>query len=895
MKYGIRSIGAIASVCLGCVLFTGQSFPVMAVTDSVREKTITVNEETVKNEEKDFKLTKSTVNLFIGGSTGTKKNGSKAPKARFINIGKYIEGFDGAKYDIKLKSSDKSIASVSSKKDRIYPKKIGQTEVLVSIKNVKTGKIVYRTVVTVNVKKNATVNDLVIDGISDGDYFDCNESVPVTLPAVNDTDIRVLTCEDESVVIKPMKLKNTFMVSFTEPGVFKLKAASYQSESFRGYTAEKYVTVIADKAETEVYQTATDSFKIKGGCVFFDMLPEDVEVYTLVHNTKAFFSSIEKLTVKDDEAEIKMFKNFTPGTEYFVECDGELTSFVAANTGRENIESFSIENTTVQAGKLLPLKIHYYNASGVDITDAVAAELKNYFTFIIDTADTSKGFFSNSGEIYMMDPKLSMKARIKLTIPNEFGSMLDGKKIEKEYTFTSVEAEVPKYTGNFVYSFTGDTDKYLTVNDSTEHILALEDKAYMEALFEFSDGTYRSLNESGVTKVISSDPSVLMVGAKDSNGVYSLITNEVGTAYLLLYAGDEVMEVIPASVSEKRKPTTLHTELSKAKLNTNLYAGDYIILKADVFDQYGKNVEANDFVIEQPEDNIKSMGQVLFGSFSAGRLVINGWDVVNGSNGGYIRATVKSCGLSENIAFSVKDIACDYEKLSEYDYHIKLDGNQYLDTCVLRGKSVPESAFISVVAESDGYFVSEGLGEIFSEKPTMIKKAYEYGIGQGETFYGILVERTDYITGKTETVSSDPCIIPSYMDLEIAPLTYGAKLPEGEYSFTLYLVTGGDPVSQLDIRDKVFINVFDSELEIEAQQLAEEAVVPENTGWEKNIKNYFKFSLDGTDITDCITKVDCNISSNKEVYIKTVTFKIPNTVYGDYERTIELGRLVFMK
>ena len=177
----------------------------------------------------------------------------------------------------------------------------------------------------------------------------------------------------------------------------------------------------------------------------------------------------------------------------------------------------------------------------------------------------------------------------------------------------------------------------------------------------------------------------------------------------------------------------------------------------------------------------------------------------------------------------------------------------------------------------------------------MIKKAYEYGIGQGQTFYGILVERTDYITGKTETVSSDPCIIPSYMDLEIAPLTYGAKLPEGEYSFTLYLVTGGDPVSQLDIRDRVFINVFDSELEIEAQQLAEEAVVPENTGWEKNIKNYFKFSLDGTDITDCITKVDCNISSNKEVYIKTVTFKIPNTVYGDYERTIELGRLVFMK
>ena len=133
------------------------------------------------------------------------------------------------------------------------------------------------------------------------------------------------------------------------------------------------MTVIADKAETEVYQTATDSFKIKGGCVFFDMLPEDVEVYTLVHNTKAFFSSIEKLTVKDDEAEIKMFKSFTPGTEYFVECDGELTSFVAANTGRENIESFSIENTTVQAGKLLPLKIHYYNASGVDITDAVAA------------------------------------------------------------------------------------------------------------------------------------------------------------------------------------------------------------------------------------------------------------------------------------------------------------------------------------------------------------------------------------------------------------------------------------------------------------------------------------------------------------------------------------------
>ena len=51
-----------------------------------------------------------------------------------------------------------------------------------------------------------SVNDLVIDGISDGDYFDCNESVPVTLPAVNDTDIRVLTCEDESVVIKPMKL-----------------------------------------------------------------------------------------------------------------------------------------------------------------------------------------------------------------------------------------------------------------------------------------------------------------------------------------------------------------------------------------------------------------------------------------------------------------------------------------------------------------------------------------------------------------------------------------------------------------------------------------------------------------------------------------------------------------
>lgn len=872
-------------VCLTAMVLSGLLFTTPAISNANQE----VNSEVLVSENSQFSLKKNQFTLFLGGSNGVQENGTKAPVLKYSTISKYVSGFDNEKYDIKLKSSDKSVVTVSNNKDRIYPKKIGTAEVLVTIKNRKNGKTVYKELISVTVKKNA--EKLVVEGLENEDEFDYNESIIVKLPATDDTDLRRLYCDNHNVQIELTKLPNTYNVTFKKLGDYKLIAESYQSEKYDGFIKQKSFNVHVVKEEADLKQTSTNEFEIDGGLVFEGMIPDDIEVYAYQNGVKVYFSGIEKIQVSGTTAKVTTFKDFVPGVRYLVLCDGEELEFVAAGNSITDVASIKIETTNVLAGKYNKIKLGYYTKEDVNITKKVADELDKFAQFSFADQDAGKGFF-NGYDIYFL--KADEEATIKAYLEIFDGTGLNPP--NKVYAEASVQSKAASssstYTGNLIYSFDKNDDHYLRESEITNTSLALGDDYCVEALLEYSDGTYKSFDAAGITKLMVADQSIAMIGPKNTAGGYSLYLNNTGSTAIILYSGNDIVDTIHFTVGEKRKASSLKTSLNKLKLNTNLYVGDYLVVKADVYDQYGKALENQNIKITQNEITKKLVGEVLFESFHSGRLIINGWDCQTSGKTGVIRASISVGELQEEISFEVSDIPINYLELGSYQYRLMIDGSRYIDTAVYAGNSKVDSTFISAIIESkDGYFVGEDLGVLLYEKPTMIKTAAQYGIAEGESFLGILLERKD-AKGNVSVVGDSECIIPSYMDLEFAPYTYGSQLPEGEYTISYYLITGGAKVSQVVLKDSVTLFVYDSEPEIEIKQISESYSAKKSGSKTEVVKNCFKFYLDGVDITGNINDVDYNESGEGDLFIKNITFSIPNSVYGKYRRIYELGKLI---
>lgn len=852
-------------------------------------------------------LTRTARTLYLGGCIGKKVNGTGAKYYSLTNAAGMLKGYNPETMSLKLKTSDKGVATVSSKKGRIYAKGIGTTDVTIIIRDRSSRQVLLEDNIKISVKQNATEDTLYVQGLEDEAEYRVGESITVVMPNYRsagslisakpaetlnyDTDLRRLVCEDFAVEIEAGRTENSFIVTFNEPGEFVIRAQAYQSKSFRGTTAEREFTVYIEEEEGVTLQTGLYSFSISGE-VLQDAEPQEVHIYQCVDGINHAYTNIKSIDIYDRGAEATVFKAFEGGYEYVIAVDGEEYRFTASGTAVENVTGIELGITEVDENTMVELPIRFYNEQSMDITAAVSTELASMVKLTMTPEDTQEAFLSGRN-LYVMKPNVTLHIEAQLVISEDESFRL----VKTEADVVSRPIKQPEFTGEFIYTFTTDDSKYLTPADKTLHYIPLGDDVVFEALLLFDDGKYRTLQEAGVTGLMIADQHIAMLRSSffsARSGGTGLTLNNTGKTSIIAMKGDSPLAVFELEITEARRPETIRAELSKSKLNTDFAAGDYLIVKADLLDNYGDRIDRSDFTIEQKPENIAANGAATFSSFMDGRLIINGWDCEAIGGDGAVEAVITCGELSAEISFETGCVTWDFQNIDEVDYRLKTDGSSLINTSVGM-KNEPAMVFMTVEVTKNGFLIGEFGGELLDEEPMLNKTASQYHISPGEGFFAFVVRYTPYDEQKTVIVQENGCIFAAYDGLELDAFSYGSRLDDGTYEVFLYYITGGTSISPIDFRGeqaKTVIRAYDGGPDIEISQIAESAAVDASAPWTQNIKKYFKFCLGGEDITDYVTKVDCRESDTGAVFVSSVEFIYSNPVYGRVKRTLDLGILI---
>ncbi|MCR5726672.1 MAG: hypothetical protein K6G24_04315 [Lachnospiraceae bacterium] len=829
--------------------------------------------------------------LYIEGSKGRTVEGKQSKYRKSLKVQKLIKGFDPKKQNITLKSSSPDVASVDSDKDYIYAKGVGTAEITVTVnKKGKSKKTVFTGVLTVTVKKNADEDSFIVEGIRDGQSVYTDDVLNISMPG-DYTDLKALICDDEdAVTIVPSDDGAGFSVSFTDPGEYLITAYAYQSKKYNAPVVFKDFEVTVKDREAEIKQVSMDSVTLTGGPVDEDMEASDFTVYEIDDGIKMFYSYISKINLKDRVATVTSFKPFVDNKDYILEYDNLEFSFKSASCGVLDVDRFEIVEDSVLTGTDKQLSYKYFTKDGIDITQNVSKKLDPDVLITIGDNENKRAFVSNN-RLYILDNGLTVNVKAELSICSDSAGSVK-KVLSTEKQIKSVEKKEVMPTGIAVFTVASDDKEYLKYGEKYEHSVPMGDRAVLEALFEMDDGSYKNFKNAGITDFIVGDKSILMMGKALKNGGYELILNNEGVTSVVAMRGELVAGEFEISVLPARKVSELKVELTKSKLNTNALVDDYVLIKADLVDQYGSVVEGGSFDIKQDETNKKEIGEVHFNQISKGRFVLYGYECKADVSSRKIYATVYSGDYSGIIDIDICDVAYS-DGPTEYNYKFKMDGNKVIDTAPGMASESPKSTVLTVeITDNEGYFLGEGIGTLFEDYPSVVKNAAFYGIDPGDSFYGITVEYESEKGEKKLIGEETDCIIPSYLDLEFIPYVYGEKLESGTYTMTIYKVTGGDEYSEVEKYDSVSIKVIDTDPDIEIQQLLQNYDKIPEKGWESVISDFFSFKYDGEDISGYVKKVDCVEAASGSVFIRSVDFVIPNPYFGPIRKTATVERLI---
>ena len=826
--------------------------------------------------------------LYLGGCKGKTSEGEEAEYYSYLNVRNLIKGFSSKKHDIKLQSKNKNIATTSSKKDRIYARGIGKAKIKVKVRSVTDGTLLFKGYLRITVKKNADPEIFKVEGLTDGMTVYDGDTVTVTMSGEY-TDERTIECDDESVEITKSDDKSIFYVKFTEPGIFDITAAAFQSIKYNAYTASKVFEICVKERKAEVTQLSSDMLMFKGGPVDEDLSCDEISVYEIQNGVEVFYSYASDIEIEDNEARIRLFKSLNSCTGYVLEYDGLKFEFISGASEITDVASIDIVEDSIDAGENKELSFKYFNSDGLDITSAVKKKLDP--KIILSIADRENEFLAyvNGRKLCIIESghEVTVEALLDTgTEPGEAG----GRLISVKKVIKALPKRSEIFSGNMIYTFKVPDGKYLTWEDKCYHSAPKGDNIVLEVLFEMGDGSTKNLKQAGVTLVVA-DMKVVMLGKETLNGGYGLILNHEGTTQIVAVKDEKPVGVFDITVQPQRKPAVIKVELSKDHLNTNYLMDDYIIIKADLFDQYGSPVTDSKFNVTQTEISKRSAGAVNFNKMSEGRFLVYGYECMADKTQNVVSGTITSGDLSSDFKFYIRDIQYD-PKYTGYSYELEADGSKLINSGTGLGSEPPKSTFVTTKITLDGYSVGEGIGMLFDERPSARNNAEYYGVSPNECIYGMSVE---YTPDMGDTVFLDlygqDCIIPSYMDIEFAPYVYGAKLPEGEYKVTVYKIITGEKISQPEECDSVSIRVIDADPEVEVIQTAQ-TYSSKISDWKNSITKFFKFMYDGEDISKYITKVDCVEAPSGSVFVRSVDFMIPNPYFGLFTKTVLIERLI---
>ncbi len=826
--------------------------------------------------------------LFLGECKGLTKDGVPADYLSELNVRTAIEGFNKKDYSITLKTKNADVATVSSKKDRIYANGIGQTKVVIKVKSKKDKTVVLKKSISIVVKKSADNAGFVVTGITDGQTVYEGDELTVSMPG-DYTDVRTVICEDEGITILPQPDGKSFRLIFEEAGDYYLIAGAYLSPEYDGFTAYREFDITVKNKKATVRQTESDKLVFEGGPVDEELEAGDIMIESDENGIKMFYCYAAKAEVNDDCAQITLFKCLESRKTYYLEYDGLTFEFVSGGSGKEEVASFEITETSVRAGEDKQLTFRYYNSEGMDITASVEEELDSCIELEIVDPEQQYDAYITVHKLYVLEEgkKIEIKAKLDLGI---IGDDTENRILYSTQTITSLPKKGETFTGKTWYSLKKEDGKYLKWGEKSVNSVPLGDSVVFQALFEMDDGRYRTLSEIGITEIIVGDMRVAMIGSEAASGGYNIVLNSEGSSSIICFMGEKSVATFEINVVPKRKASELRTELSKQYLNTDDYADDQIILKADVYDQYGDLFKVDSISVEQPESCIKQVGAVKFNEAAPGRFIIYGWECPKSTEQKAVRATVSAEGFSEEILFYICDIAYD-DRCTDYEYKLEIDGNIVIDTATGLTGEEPQSTFVTVKISQNGYYVSEGTGLFFSGLPSVRNGAEYYGVEPGECLYGITVGYREERTDNPVFCEEGNCIVPAYTELEFVPYVWGEKLLPGFYEITVYMIKTKEEMSDIRECDRVTLIVVDSDPEIEVTQIKQSCTVRE-TDWKSAVTKYFDFRYGGEDISKYVTKVDCVEASNGNVFIRSVDFMIPDPYFGLFTKTALVERLV---
>lgn len=842
-------------------------------------------------------LKKATKILFVGGCTGAKSTGKKAPYYSYAKLAKLLNNFDSE--TMKVRATSDNTAVVKTSTTRITAVATGTANITLKVYKgtVKTKNLINTFTVKVTVKKNAAASDLTCKGITDGASFEVGDVVTVSLPKGTDTDKRRLTCSSADVTIKSAGT-NKWKVTFNKAGSFKLLAETYQSSTYKKATQSKTinVTVKAPEVKEEIKpiaakQTALDEFTIEN--VDKDLEKDDINLYTLIGSTQSPKSYlVNTVKVADGIATVKMFSNLEAGSTYYVEIGSSKTSFAATSGKLEDVKTIKVNNGKAKVGVPTEITCAFYTAGGIDITEGIKSELSasNLKYEMIDASgkiiDYSISAFLSDNMITFNNANEQMIIKVTLTTgynPSTYEPIV--------YSATGVMTSYEDAaTGDCLYTFTKDDGIYMNEKEDRNLWFAVGEDVCVEALFKYSDGSYKTFAQMGVTSIKIPDQTVVMQQGASLSGGYKLHANNTGKTQIIVYKGETVIGAIPVEVREARKADHFVVKAPASLfLNTNALVSDALVFTAQAYDQYNEVIPGATFSAVQAPQTITSTGTVNGLAFFGNVLMINGYDVVlntNPATGVIINITCNEIANCAPKPFTI--YVKDVPSTAETTPVISVEGDTVIDTTLTIGTQTLEPTNVVLEHRSASFFVTEDIGRYFATRPTAQLKNTDFGVPDGTIVYGYTIDHN----GKAVAPAAGSTIESAPGAITFNPVAGGSKLEKGNYVVTFFKIVAGTAYSTVTPIGSKQLTVVDNEPEILVVKKADGLTASLPT----ELNKFFNFYCDGTDIGDKITSADYQINGDgTSAYIRTVTFTLPNTAVGSFNATVRVDTLISLK
>ena len=837
---------------------------------------------------------KSSKVLYLGGCIGKKANGKKAKYYSFLKVKNNLKGFDSKTMDVKLEADDESIVSVSNKTAKITAKKRGTTDVTVTVRNKKTEQTLFAKNLEITVKKNSDKN-FEVSGIADGKEYKVGDKITVKMPRTNDDDYRRLTCSSSDVKLdKTGSYGAEYTVTFKKAGTYTIKAETYQTSTYKGTIQSKSFKVTVkgeDKPEPTVTptptpvasklsakQTALNTVEITGFSNPADIKVADLKVYYEISGVEIDVTMIKEVKADGDKLIITMYADFTGDLTYKIAKKGdtaEPASFKAVSVTEKDIASIGITTNKVLVDTITELDIKYYNKDKIDITDSVKDKVIPTVTLVTNTYDA----YASGTSVCLLKANIAAEFEISVfTGTNDAGNPIY---VKNKFAVVSYE---PQPQG-FIYTIKEDNGTYLKESDTLSTSFAVDSTTtVIEVLFKYVDAagkvTYHTLAEEGITKIKPADETILFMGAQSPTGGWYLKPNKTGTTSLLFYRGENLVQGVTAAVTVvgESKASSVTATLSKATLNVNPGLGDKLEIKVTVKDQYGKEIKGQPITIEQTDNTKSSTGVASFGAFVDGVLVVNGSNIVlnSGKTQGSIAAVIK-CGSGQcTVQFNVANVdTANTAVLSSNPEQASMT----LKTGIKAGDVKPETFSISIQSKNGAYTVKNENMKFYDKQVTAQIKNTDLGVTAGETVYLYTIRFTGK-DGQTKFLTSLPALVTNgTTEIIFKAYDYQAKLDEGTYIIQAYKVVAGTANSKIDSIGQRTVNVVNDQPAIAYKQVKFTSTHLDPVDV---VKECFEFYVDGKKVeTLDVPAAEMNTSSDGTKFVKSVTLRIHNDVYGD--------------